>query len=282
MSPFFHQFGDCFRLLGALFLVVAPAYAQSPIDGFTEPYRRSELAATEPGVVANVLVEEGDRVEAGQLVAQLENAALKAAAETAQATAENLGRLDAAKAECELRERRLNRLKELRTKGHAHQEELDRAETDLAVAQANFRIAQEQQRVDVLQSKHAEALLERRNVRSTLSGLVVFVHHQPGEFVTAASPAVVTVVQIDKLRVTFALPTAEARRLTANQRVQVKFAETNSAAAAVVESVSSITDPESGTVRVRVLIENSEERYPCGVKCELILPARVANLEAKK
>jgi RND family efflux transporter MFP subunit len=269
-------------LLVALLLAAAPVAAQSPIEGFTEPYRRSELASTEPGVVASVLVDEGDRVEAGQLVAQLENSALKAAAAAAQETAASLGRLDAAKAECELRERRLNRLKELRAKGHAHLEEVDRAETDLDVAQANLRIAQEQQRVDVLQSKHADALLERRNVRSTLDGLVVLIHHQPGEFVTTASPAVVTVVQIDKLRVIFAIPTGEARRLASGQRVQVRFAETDSVATAVVESVSPVTDPESGTVRVRVLIDNSQELHPCGVKCELIMPARVACLDAKK
>src|SRR5690348_8716185 len=87
-----------FLLLATLSFAVgicAPVYgqSQSQIDGFTEPYRRAELASAEPGVVASVMVEEGDRVEAGQLVAQLENAALKAAAEVAQATAANTGRL---------------------------------------------------------------------------------------------------------------------------------------------------------------------------------------------
>lgn len=261
----------------AVMTCTSAARGQFPIEGFTEPVRRVEVASAEPGVVANVYVHEGDRIAKGQLLAQLENDSLKAAVEVAKTAAGNKGRFEVAQAERTLRRFRVERLELLRTKGHAHQEEILRAQADLEVAEANLRIAEEQQRIDALEWKRAEALLERRNVCSPCDGLVVLVHKEPGEFVASTAPAVVTLVQIDKLRVIFAMSTAEARQVTAWQEVQVSFPDTNSKATAVVESVSPVTDPESGTVRVRVLLDNSKGQHSCGVKCVFGLPTRAVS-----
>ena len=54
-------------------------------DGFTEPFRKIEVAASETGTVAQLLVHEGDRVTKGQALATLDNDVLEVSREIAAA-----------------------------------------------------------------------------------------------------------------------------------------------------------------------------------------------------
>lgn len=271
MNPF-QQIRQWTGLFVGIFVFGIPSMARAelPLEGFLEPYQRVELAASEPGVVVKLLVQEGDRVTSGQLLAQLENNPLAIAVELAQTAANNNGQIQAAQAEKLQRSRRLEGLQQLREKGHATQEEIFRAQVDLEIAEANLLVAQEQQRMSTLELKRAESLLERRNVRSTLQGVVNMIYHQPGEFVAATSPALFSIVQTDKLRVNFAVPPQTKLPIQVGQTVPVQLSDSNQRAAGVVEFISPVTDPESGTIRVRVVIDNTAGSYPCGVKCVLI------------
>ena len=130
---------------------IGAAACGASFDGFTEPFRKIEVAASETGTVAQLLVHEGDRVTKGQALATLDNDVLEVSREIAAANAQAKGKLDSAVAERELRKTRLERLEPLRAEGHASQEEIDRARTDLAVAEANLQAAREQHQLDELE-----------------------------------------------------------------------------------------------------------------------------------
>ncbi len=238
-------------------------------DGFTEPFHKIEVAASETGTVAQLMVREGDRVTKGQALATLDNDVLEVSREIATANVQAKGKLDSAIAERELRKTRLERIEPLRAEGHASQEEVDRATTDLAVADANCRAAREQHQLDELERKKIEAMIERRTLRSPIDGYVLKLQKDEREFVSANSATVATVVQLDPLRAVFSLPTAAAAKLTVDGTVDLELPESGAKVRGKVEFVAPVTEAESGTVRVKVLIDNANGAYRCGIRCVL-------------
>ena len=60
--------------------------ARADVPGYTEPYKTITVSAAEPGVLAEVLIEEGARVKKGQLLARLDTAQHQAELDIARAT----------------------------------------------------------------------------------------------------------------------------------------------------------------------------------------------------
>ena len=241
----------------------------APVEGFLEPFRKIDLAIAEIGVVARLLVQEGDLVQAGQPLCELDTEALRATLDVARANYASIGRIDAARAERELRDVRLRRLEELRDAGHASQEEVDRARTDLAVSIANVLTAEEQRNVDGLECKKIEALLSRRVLTSPIEGAVVEIHKDVGELVATTSATLVTVVQLDPLRVVFSLSADQALRLKTEQHVPVVLVDAQEEFQGRIEFISPIIDADSGTVRVKVLLKNDQGKLRSGSRCVL-------------
>ncbi|HEY2410645.1 MAG TPA: efflux RND transporter periplasmic adaptor subunit [Pirellulaceae bacterium] len=257
----------------SVFLFVAVtccAQGDDAIDGFTEPFRKIELAPAEPGVLASLMAKEGDTVEAGQLLASLDNDVLQISLKISKQVLESHGKLAAAKAERDVRSVRLGRLQELQPKGFAHREEVDRAAADLAVAEANVLSLTEQHGLDMLEYEKAQALLERRQIRSPIAGVITKSHHDEGEYIAGNNPVVFTVVQLHPLRAVFAIPAADARSLKIDQTVTLRFPDSGQECAGRIELVSPVIDAESGLVRVKVIIPNEDGKKPCGARCLFI------------
>jgi RND family efflux transporter MFP subunit len=239
------------------------------VEGFTEPYRKIDVAPSEPGTLQTLAVREGDRVRAGQLLAALDCDVLRVSLEIARAAVESRGPLDSASAEVQLRRSRLAKIEELRSRNHASQEEVERARTDLKIAEAALLAAQEKAAIDQLEYKKIEAMIERRQIRSPIDGVVIRIFKDEGEFVAASAPTVLTVVQLDPLRVVFSVPTSQAAGLKVGQKVPLLFLEADRRAEGQIEFVAPLADAESGTVRVKVLLNNAQNAYRCGVRCTL-------------
>jgi len=238
-------------------------------DGFTEPFRKIEVAASETGTVAQLLVHEGDHVTKGQALATLDNDVLQVSREIATANVHATGKLASAVAERELRKTRLERLEPLRAEGHASQEEVDRARAELGVAEANLQAVREQHQLDELERKKVEAMIERRTLRCPIDGYVLKIQKDERELVSITSASVATVVQLDPLRVVFSLPTPYAGTLRVGAAVDLELPEGGAKVCGKVEFVAPVTEAESGTVRVKVLIDNANGAYRCGIRCLL-------------
>lgn len=258
-------------LMFALLLTAGDLRAYS-VEGFTEPLRKIEVSPAEPGTITKIFVQEGETVRAGHLLGTLDCDVLLVSLEMAKANMEAKGRLDSATAERNLRKTRLEKLVLLRERGHASQEEIGRATADLEIAEASVVAATENQQISALEYKKTEALIERRRLRSPISGLVTRVHREETEFVSPTEPTVFTVVQLDSLRVTFSVPTEYTKDMKVGQPVPISFPDSDEQAEGKLEFVSPITEAESGTVRIKVVIANPAGKYRCGVRCALELP----------
>ncbi|MFZ1934298.1 MAG: efflux RND transporter periplasmic adaptor subunit [Thermoguttaceae bacterium] len=265
----------------ALAAIVAATVAQAQtsdsevqdqgIEGFTEPIRKLDLIPPEPGIIASLSVHEGDRVKKDQLLGSLDCDTQQVALEIAKANMAAHGKLDSATAERDLRRWRLAKLQKLRAEGHANEEEVNRAADELAVAEANVLTALEQHATDSLEVDRIASMIERRMMRSPFDGVVTRVFREEKEFVGSNNTPVLTIMQLDKLRVIFTIPTALAVRLKADHKVLLTFPNSNQRAVGKIESISPVTEAESDTVRVKVLIDNAEGKYRCGVRCAINL-----------
>lgn len=255
----------------AALVLAVPAVALE-FDGFTEPYRTISVAGDESGIVAEVLVQEGETVVAGQPLVRLNSDVHMALLAIAEQSMKSEGRVDATAAEMQLRKERLAKLEALREGGYARQEEVDRARAELTVAESNLRSAREDLLVRKLEYDKIRAQVERRTIRAPIAGVVTTLQKDVGEFVAPNSPEVLTLVQLDPLLADFSMMRSDVDGLRLGGKVWVSFPGTKAEAAGVVEYVSPVTDAESGTVLVKVRVDNAEGQIRSGERCLLRLP----------
>ena len=242
---------------------------RSGISGFTEPYRSIEVAANEMGTISKVEVVEGQRIEAGAILARLNDQVHAAAVGMAKEKLESKGRLHSAQAELDMQQARYLKLVGLFQRQNASQIEVDRAQAQLNVAKASVESVEDDFRITSFEYKRAVAQLEMRRLRSPIAGVVTRVHKDSGEFVSASDPVVVSVVQLNPLKVTFSVPQSKTARLSAGLDVDLEMGNDRSSAAGVVEFVSPTTDAQSGTRRVTIRIDNSDQLWQSGDVCVL-------------
>jgi RND family efflux transporter MFP subunit len=241
------------------------------VPGFTEPYRRIQVACSETGIVATVDVRVGQRVEGGQTLATLESSEHRALLELAEHQMAAQGRLEAAMAEARLRQARLENVTELAAQGYANGEELQRAQMESEVADAHVQSAREDLVARALECRKIQAQLANRMVHAPQNGVVVEILKKPGEFVSYNDPNVCVLVELDRLLATFCVPEERAASLKVGQTLRLRFGAQPQLADGTIEVISPVTDAESSTVRLQLLLENLDGRHRAGERCTLEL-----------
>jgi multidrug efflux pump subunit AcrA (membrane-fusion protein) len=109
-----------------------------------------------------------------------------------------------------------------------------------------------------------------------IDGVVTVLHKETGEFVAPTDPHILNLVQLDKLLGVFSVPAPQATRLKAGEKLAVQLVDSSASVPGAVESVSPVTDAESGTVRVKVCLDNPKGEYRSGQRCTLRFPDQPA------
>jgi RND family efflux transporter MFP subunit len=252
--------------------VVSPARGQEVREarGLTEPYRTIEVATAESGVIAELNVRQTQAVRRGQVLAKLDCDVHLALLAIAKQAMEAEGTLNSALAEVQLRQERLKNFQAVFDKGHARQEEVARAQTELAVSEAQQLAAEEELQHKKLEYRKIMVQLQRRTLRAPIDGVVSAMHKEQGEYLAPNTPALLTLVQLDPLLAVFSLPSAHARQMRIGQEVELRFFDPPDTAPGKVDMIARTTDPESGTVLVKIRIANPTSRYRSGERCSLV------------
>lgn len=273
-----------FLLLYALALTGLPMQSVAQISagrvkGFTEPFRSIDVAAAEAGILAGVQVVEGDRVGSGDVLAFLSQDVLKASLAMAVEGENAPGKLNSVEAERDMQRERLEKIRGLFQRRHASQVEIDRAVSQLEVAEAQVQAVRDELRIKSLEIRRIEAQLEQRRMRSPIDGIVTRVFKEPGEFVSANDPVVATVVQLDPLLVVFSVPDSQALTMSVGQSVPLLIG-IDEEVMATVDFISPTIEAQSGTRRVKILIENSDLRLPSGQTCYLFAEDSIPRVQS--
>ena len=242
------------------------------IDGFTEPYRTVDVAAREMGIITAINVRVGDAVEQGDVTATLDDDIHQLLVESARAKMTARGRLESARAELELRKDRLSKLKIMLARGYGRKEEVDRAQADVDIAAAQVIEVEDGILLSTLEHRRLSVELERRKIRAPLTGVVSRNLKEEGEFVAPNDPYVLTIVQLDPLLAKFSLRRSHAESIHLGGSLKVTFPNFTDPVEGIVAEVSPVIDAESGTIRVKVRIENPDHLYQSGQRCTLLMP----------
>jgi len=258
------------QLIGAgVFLALAVFLAEqaaAQFDGFTEPYRSIELASDETGLIENVLVEEGDSIRKGEEIARLSSDLQRVQLELAEHMAKTNSAIVAAEQGLAKREQIIGQVRRLRENGHAHENEVVRAEMELELAQSRLQSAKDEHIAREIEWRRAVAQMERRTIVAPFDGVIAKLHRKEGEFLSPVRPEVVTLVDIDQLYATFSIPSASASALEVGKTYPVEIGG-QVGVKATLESIGVQTDAESGTVRVKLLIGNGDHKLRAGEPC---------------
>ncbi len=233
-----------------------------------QPKALVAVASPVEGVIEAIEVDRGDSVEEGQVVARLESSLERAAVAAARARAEALAREKSGQVRLDFAERSLARSAELKRKEAVSLQVHDEAETEKQLAELELQEAREVNRVAQLELRRAQAGLERRTIRSPVSGVVVRRIISAGEY--ADPPQVLEVAEIDPLYVEVFAPVDRLGTIAVGDTATVvPEGRGLTPTRASVTVVDPVVDAASGTFGVRLEIPNADHAIPAGLRCRV-------------
>jgi len=216
-----------------------------------------------------VLIEEGESVTKGQVLARLDDADARAALELAQArltaARAQLGQIEA---QLEQARRDARRQKELREKRLNSEEALENARTRVLTLSAQLEAQHGQVGVAEAQLRVAQVDYDNTIVRAPFAGVIVDKAAQPGEIVSPISAGggftrtgIGTIVDMDSLEIEVDVNEAFINRVKPHQPVQaVLDAYPAWKLPASVIAIIPTADRSKATVKVRIAIDRKDPR----------------------
>lgn len=237
------------RAVKVITVGLQPSQTALEYAGQVQAKVESKLAFRVGGKLIARPVELGQRVLAGQVLAQLDPLDLKLANDAAQA------QLAAARTNRDLAAADFKRYQELRAQNFISGAELERREATLKSAQAQVDQAQAQLAAQGNQASYAV-------LRADASGVVTAVLAERGQVVTAGT-AVVTVVQDGPREVAFVVPEDKVAAIKPGAEVTVRVWSTGVALTGTVSEVAASADPVTRTFLIKAALK-AEAGLPLG------------------
>ena len=210
--------------------------------GEVRPRVESRLGFRVAGKIVKRQAELGQRVKAGEVLAQLDSRDFQLAADAARA------QVAAASTNRDLAAADFKRYSTLRDQNFISGAELERRETSLKAAQAQLDQAQAQLASQGNQAGYA-------NLVADVSGVITAVEAEPGQVVTAGM-AIVRIAQDGPRDVVFSVPEDKIVAIKPGSEVAVRvWANGGSALAGKVREVAASADPVTRTYSVKVSLD---------------------------
>ena len=238
-------------------------------SGYVVARRQATVSAKVTGKVAEVLVEEGMRVTAGQVLARLDTVNVEAGLRLAEA---QLEATKSALAETQVRlaqaEREWKRAAELVKAGTLSESEFDQAQAEFN----SFRARLDKQQADVTVAEREITVLRQQLedmiIRAPFSGVVTTKDAQPGEMVSPISAGggftrtgICTVVDMESLEIEVDVSESFINRVQPEQPAEaVLDAYPAWKIPGKVIAIIPTADRQKATVKVRVAFEELDPR----------------------
>lgn len=214
-------------------------------SGDLEAQFHTEIAAEVEGRVTELTVDEGGSVEAGVVVIEIDPARRMLDLSAARA------RLAQARAELANEQRKTKRIRELRSQSVSSIQQLEEAETMLALARS--AVSAEEAAVGV-----AERRVRDSSVAAPFAGLVARRSVELGEFVQPGK-SLFELVAMSPLEAIFSLTELDTERVRLGQRVEIRVgAFPDRTFDGRVAFIAPTIDLNTRTLRIKAEIDNSE------------------------
>jgi RND family efflux transporter MFP subunit len=249
----------------------SPGAVQRAVDCLIHPKSVVKVGSPVGGILAEVNVDRGDKVEQGQVLFRLRSEVEEASVEFARARAGNDSRIESGLARLHFQKRRLERGDELMQKKVMAQSAYEEAQRDARLSEFELREARAEQRLATLELNRAQQILAQRTVHSPISGVVTERSMSAGEYVHEQA-AVLTIARLDILYVEAFLPIALYGTVAQGMRLEVRPSDPiGGTFLATVTVIDRVLDPASGTFGLRLELPNPDYRLPAGLRCRLAM-----------
>jgi membrane fusion protein (multidrug efflux system) len=206
----------------------------APIEAFAE----ADVIGKVGGEIRELLVEEGDEVSKGQILARLDGDRLRLGLNQSEARLRKL-------------QREYERNIDLRSKGLLSEGDFEKIKFEMEALEASFNLASLE--------------LDYTQIRAPIDGVVSTRYVKLGNTIDVGDP-LFRVTSLDPLVAYLHVPEREYQHIVAGQVVGIEIdALPGDPITALVSRVSPIVDPQTGTFKITVEIEDSERRIKPGM-----------------
>ncbi len=258
-------------LISALILSAGTASAQSampqqPVNCTITPLRTVELSASVPGIVAEVLVRPGSRVNQGDIIARLDTSLAEADLKLAEARAAFDDGVKAAEAQRDSLARRLAMLEKAVADRAVSRIEYESTLLEYKLAKSTVLRQKQDLALARQEAERARIVLSKAIIRSPVSGIVGEDLIDPGENVVNRPVATIYVTR--PMRVEAFVPVGRLAEIANNPAPEIIVNGNRQAPVPVTpDYVSPVANLSSNTISVYFLLE-SDTILP-GYKCVL-------------
>jgi HlyD family secretion protein len=221
----------------------------------TKPSKDVLISFVRPGRVVEMLVDVGDEVKAGQLVARQDDAEEKAALAIDERKAKDETQVNA---QITIMKQKQKEAERMRASGDSVGIlELEAAELQAKVEEARVAMSKEQREQDNLKFQQSTIAVEKLKLLSPIDGVIAQRLLEKGETADGGNMKALRIVQLDPLRIEVAVRIAEARKLKEGNAASIAFSDKTRVGK--IMRIFPVGDAASETMIVRVEVPNPDK-----------------------
>jgi RND family efflux transporter MFP subunit len=243
------------------------------LPGSIEALEQTVITPRSQGYVHRWLVDIGDKVKAGQLLAEIDTPEIDAQLEQARAQAAQAA-ADVLRAQASARfsKTTLDRLTRLTPTGVSSQSDLEKQEAQASVDEANVAVAQATVTAQQANVRRLEQLKAFSRVTAPFEGTIVARMAERGALVNAATTPLFRLAAVDTVRVMVQVPeeVAAGVRVGVPAKVSVREYPGEQFDGVVARSAGALDD-RSRTMSTEVRVPNAEGRLLTGMYAQVEL-----------
>ncbi len=227
---------------------------QKPVTlvGSVEPRKRSVVASAIEGLVKSMLVQEGDYVSKGDVIAKLVKHTIEINLNAARASKKE------AQARYQLAEKNLIRIQQLQDKGVASIQRLQDAKSEKDSWDA--RVEQHQAQIE-----NYEYALDKSSIKAPFNGYVTREYVEVGEWVQEGGP-IIELIDIEMVEINVNLPERYVNKIKRRDKALIRFdALPKVSIEGTFTSLVPQADGESRTFPVKINVDNKNSIVKSGM-----------------
>jgi membrane fusion protein (multidrug efflux system) len=230
------------------------------LTGTAQPWDEFRISSEIPGRVTQLYVNEGDWVERGQLLLELERERRQIDLESRKAD------LTRSKVVLEFSRKRLERGQSLLEKGAMSQSEVDTLDQAVQVAESAVRVSE-------ISIQSIEEELEDTQIHAPAAGQISVRHISRGETVTPSTP-LMTVIQVNPIKVMTEISEPYLYKVRQGQRVRLIFESVNSSElTGTIHFIHPVANPVSSSFPTEIRLNNARRRLQPGMVARVLVKA---------
>ena len=238
-------------------------------SGYVEARRAATVSSKVTGKVVEVLIEEGMKVEAGQVLARLDDSNIKESLLIAEAQLESARKVvDETRPNLRFAIAEKKRFTDLVATQAASQSDYNRAETQAQALEATLARQESDVKVAERQVSSWKQQMDDNIIRAPFAGVITTKDSQPGEMISPVSAGggftrtgICTIVDMSSLEIEVDVSESYINRVQSDQRVEATLdAYGDWRIPAKVIAIIPAADRQKATVKVRIGFERLDPR----------------------